>query len=335
MAIVKGTFSTNLTGRVGSVVYRNRSGKNIATQIPASVKNPQSVLQQQQRMKFNSVVQAYKCLKSIVDHSFEGVSYGAPSQAKFLKDNVLAYTLTGAKHGFIAKGNGSIPMGNFKIAEGSLPQITFGIEDDGANPDNIVEAHKTHIVFPTQIAGGTGDVSKVTVAQLLAVLGISKGDQFTIMAVQSRAVQYFGTNSTIPQCTETTLLKSSYTIAIDAPDSTIAFVSATGGYQINPTILTDSENVGNFYFGETAQFELIAMVDDALANLYAQIAYGVVASRRVGSTWQRSTQTLQVCPSTIWIGKEPETIPEYNPVFVVETYNPQSSYYLNNENSIL
>ena len=28
MAVVKGTFSTNMTGRVGSVVFRNRSGKN-------------------------------------------------------------------------------------------------------------------------------------------------------------------------------------------------------------------------------------------------------------------------------------------------------------------
>ena len=112
MAVIKGTFSTNLKGRVGSVVYRNRNGVNVASQIPASVKNPQSILQQKQRMKFNSVSQAYSCLKSIVDHSFEGVTYGAPSMAKFMKDNALLYTIEGPHHGMVAKNNKAIPQGN-------------------------------------------------------------------------------------------------------------------------------------------------------------------------------------------------------------------------------
>lgn len=335
MAVVKGTFSTNMTGRVGSVVYRNRGGINIASQIPASVKNPQSLLQQQQRMKFNSVAQAYKCLKSIADHSFEGVTYGAPSQAKFMSDNTKLYTLGGQGHGFVAMGNSSIPWGNFKISEGSLPSINVKALVEIANPSNVLQARNTSFNLGSPINNGDGDISHVTVADLLLGLGINKGDQVTLLAIRTKAIQYFGANSTIPQCINTELIKASFTIAIDADDSSLAFFDGANGFVLNNNILGESENIGAFQFSETNDYLLNVSVALSLIPTYAYLSYGAIVSRKVGTSWLRSTQYLDRVPSTIWGDRESGTIPVYAPGFVVLTYDPKSEYYLNNEASIL
>lgn len=335
MAVVKGTFATNMKGRVGSVVYRNRSGQNIASQIPASVKNPQSLMQQQQRMKFNSVAQAYRCLKSIADHSFEGVTYGAPSQAKFMSDNAKLYTLFGQGHGFIAKGNGAIPMGNFKISEGSLPSLLVETDVNTGAYSNNLDARNTLFFLGSPIVGGDGHISKVSVLQLVNALGIKKGDQVTLMAIATNSIQYFGSNNTIPQCIDTRLVKASFTIAVDAEDTANAFISVGGGYNLDDSILSESENMNDFLFSESINFRLEVTPSSALMNRYAFIAYGAIVSRKVGTSWLRSTQYLNRVPSTIWAERDPGTIPVYLAELVVLTYDQKSKYYLNNEASIL
>lgn len=335
MAVVKGTFGTNMKGRVGSVVFRNRGGVNVASQIPASVKNPQSLPQQQQRMKFNSVAQAYKCLKSIADHSFEGVTYGAPSQAKFMSDNTKLYTLGGQGHGFIAKGNGAIPWGNFKISEGSLPSLLVETNVNTGAHSNSLEARNTLFLLGSPIVGGDGDISNVSVLQLLNALGINKGDQVTLMAIATNSIQYFGSNSTIPQCINTRLFKASFTVAVDAEDTGDAFLPKGSGYSLNPDILAESENLDDFNISETVDFRLEFTPSSTLMNLYAFIAYGAIVSRKVGTSWLRSTQYLNRVPSTVWAEREPGTIPVYAPDFVVLTYDPKSEYYLNNDSPIL
>ena len=331
MAVVKGTFGTNLKGRVGSVVYRNRNGVNVASQIPASVKNPQSILQQQQRMKFHSVSQAYSCLKSLVDHSFEGVTYGAPSMAKFMKDNTLLYTLDGPNHGMVAKNNKAIPMGNFKISEGSLPSVGYQAVSLIADPANILGARVTGLLFSNVMTGADGDISNVSVAQFLQAFGIQKGDQVTILVVRTKDIQSFGANNTIPQCINTELIKCSFTVAIDADDANDAFLASANSAIINPAILAESDNLSYFGWSETADYKLQVVVNNVDIVRYANIAWGAIVSRKVGMTWQRSTQYINAVPSTMWTELLPAEKPEYNYPLVVLTYEPSSEYYLNGE----
>lgn len=337
MAIIKGTFSTKLKGRIGSVVYRNRAGQNIASQRPASVKNPQSILQQQQRMKFNSVARAYSCLKSITDHSFEGTTYGAPSQAKFMSLNTKLYTLSGSDHGFVAKGNSAIPQGNFKISEGTIPSLNYESADYSTNPMNILEAHNTCLKFKNVMTGADGDINNVTVKQLLQALGIQKGQQVSIIVVRTKEIQFFGANNTIPQCTNTELVKCSFTIALDAPDNTLAFIDDPGANEkiLNPGILMESDNTDYFGWFEDMNYNLKVSTTTKSWSDYANIAYGAIVSEKVGNTWLRSTQYLSASPRSMWSDMAAETIPVYAPNFVVLTYDPKSEYYLNGEDSIL
>ena len=105
MAIIKGTFGTNLRNRVGQVVYRNRGGVNIASARPASVKNPRTAAQMKQRMVFTTVQSAYKKMREIVDHSQEGVTYGAKTMASFMKMNLIELGKNYANGAFCLKGN--------------------------------------------------------------------------------------------------------------------------------------------------------------------------------------------------------------------------------------
>jgi hypothetical protein len=337
MAIIKGTFSTNLKGRIGSVVYRNRAGMNIASQRPASVKNPQSILQQQQRMKFNSVAQAYRCLKTIADHSFEGTTYGAPSQAKFMSLNTKLYTLSGSDHGFVAKGNSAIPQGNFKISEGTIPSLNYESVVVSPNAQNVLEAQNTMLKFKNVSSIADVDPTTVSVKMFLQALGIQRGQQVSILVVRTKEIQYFGANGTIPQCTNTELVKCSFTIALDAADDDVVFTedAAAENYFLDPAVLIESDNTEYFQWKVTDDFKLQVSTRFESWNDYANIAYGAIVSEKVGNTWLRSTQYLSASPRTMWAEKEPDSIPVYTPNIVVLTYDPKSEYYLNGEDSIL
>jgi len=335
MAVIKGTFSTNLTGRVGSVVYRNRGGKNIATQIPASVKNPQSVPQQQQRMKFNTIAQAYKCLKEIVDHSFEGVSYGAQSQARFMKDNLMLYTLQGTKHGMIAKNNSALASGAFKISQGSLPSLSYSSLDDGDPGANPLDGNETSCKFNNLFTLAAPTVANVTYTDLLTLLGMQKGDQLTLISAVSKKMSTFGAGATIPQLTETEIKKVRFIFSDTAEDSTLAFVEVNGVTKINPAIVSESENPNDVHFYIGDDRILSFSMSDEIKISYAVFAYGAIASRKIGSTYLRSTQYLDPVPATMWSSLLPKEKPEYNYFIVLLSYDPKSSYYLNGENTIL
>ena len=64
-------------GKLGGMVMYRANGEQISRAKAASVKNPKTTGQMIQRMLFGTVAAAYARMKSITDHSFEGVQYGA------------------------------------------------------------------------------------------------------------------------------------------------------------------------------------------------------------------------------------------------------------------
>ena len=74
MGKIEGIFATNISGKVGNVVFRKAGKQNIVSQRPASIKNPRTDMQQRQRAYIKTVSSAYSVLKPICDHSFEILS---------------------------------------------------------------------------------------------------------------------------------------------------------------------------------------------------------------------------------------------------------------------
>ena len=129
MAKVKGLFGTMLRGSVGNVTFRKHDKKNVASQKVSNVKKSSTPGQIYQRAIGNTTMQAYSCLKSICDHSFEGTQYGALSMSHFLHINNLLLRNLGNKARFLRKGLGAkVAPVPFIVAEGSLPPIDV-VED--------------------------------------------------------------------------------------------------------------------------------------------------------------------------------------------------------------
>ena len=313
MAIIKGTFGTNLRKRVGQVVYRNRGGVNIASARPASVKNPRTVAQMKQRMIFTTVQSAYKRMREIVDHSQEGVSYGAKTMASFMKMNLMDLRKNYETGAFCLKGNTNVvaPFA-FKIATGSLifDQKILAIGN------NIVD---------TAFTLGEKTIATLTYSELLSMLGITKGDQLTFVVCAGNFNKLV-TDLDYVQFSDTYFRPIRVVFSLSAADTTLAF--AADGH-LNDAIC-DQANTDYFYhdliFGmnldKTLNFKDKAFGEYGEGRGWLLYGAAIILSRMVGSVWQRSDTNLFVTeiPQQTWNPAES----------VLESYNPASNYYLNN-----
>lgn len=318
MAIIKGTFGTNLRKRVGQVVYRNRGGVNIASARPASVKNPRTAAQMKQRMIFTTVQSAYKKMREIVDHSQEGVTYGAKTMASFMKINLMALRKEYANGAFCLKGNSnSIAPYSFKIATGSL---IF---------DQKITAIAGNVVT-TGFGIGMKTIEQLTYAELLASFGITKGDQLTFIEVAGNYNNVIDDNG-YKQFSQSAFKPIRVVFSLTAADSTLAF---TAGGKLNDAII-DQENSSYFYhdltWGSVSEhvdepsnltFEDSAWGTFVNGSGWFQYGGAIILSRLTNSVWQRSETNLFVVniPQQTWKPAED----------VLESYNPASNYYLNN-----
>lgn len=95
-------------GRVGADIYqigRSSAGtkQQVVRSMPEEVANPQSITQMQQRMILATVAAAFKLLKPIINHSFDGVAAGIASISAFRKMNfplLRDYVLNDAPDGY-------------------------------------------------------------------------------------------------------------------------------------------------------------------------------------------------------------------------------------------
>ena len=172
-------------GKLGGMVLYRANGEQISRAKAASVKNPRTTGQMIQRMLFGTVAAAYARMKSITDHSFEGVQYGAKSQQKFMSENLKrlrAFYPTSADAealakiapvdvlAYAAKGDPGDAGAGLIISTGSLGEIPVLRSAAG-------------------VASGFGAaMSANTVLSVLVALGAGPGDQITVVALTSDGV---------------------------------------------------------------------------------------------------------------------------------------------------
>lgn len=97
-----------------------------------------------QRMLMTTVGAAYKMLKSIADHSFEGYSSGMQCMRQFNSRNLNRFKQAAAAKGSVAFNeykDGDINPLPFILASGSLPGFVFSF--DGESNLQIVGEKKT------------------------------------------------------------------------------------------------------------------------------------------------------------------------------------------------
>lgn len=169
MAQSKGFFGLR-KGSTKSLTFSTLDGKQITKDRVYDVKNPRTESQMRQRMLMTTVGAAYKMLKSIADHSFEGYSSGMQCMRQFNSRNLNRFKQAAAAKGSVAFNeykDGDINPLPFILASGSLPGFVFSFDGES----NL------------QIVGQKEDADFATAEGIYAALGVQRNDLITFCTV--------------------------------------------------------------------------------------------------------------------------------------------------------
>lgn len=169
MAKSKGFFGLR-KGSTKSLTFSVLDGKQITKDRVYDVKNPRTEAQMRQRMLMTTVGAAYKMLKSIADHSFEGYSSGMQCMREFNSRNLNRFKKAAAAKGEVAFNeykDGDINPLPFILASGSLPGFDY----------------KLDATSNLEIVGQKDDADFTTAEGIYAALGVQRNDLITFCTV--------------------------------------------------------------------------------------------------------------------------------------------------------
>ena len=169
-------FLGQARGRVGSVVFSRRMGKQITRTYNAEPANPKTRAQALQRAQFSTVIAASVGLKEVINNSFDGVKNGQESVNKFVSLNLSdlrARALDGdsaALEWLVPKGQSFVQPQSWIISKGQLGQILPNLTNIFGNMTTIKE--------------GVEDFRVFTVADLKRACFYEPGCQLTFVTVE-------------------------------------------------------------------------------------------------------------------------------------------------------
>lgn len=163
------------TGSTKSLTFQTYRGLQVTKDRVASVSNPQTIAQMDQRLLLPMVANARTRLAGLIDHSFEGVPYGYQSLQKFSSMNLQKGALTVSS--YVPKGMSDPGRANFIIADGSLHsplQDPALVKDDSillfSSGVTLSEEPKTKI-FPAMPKGTKGSTVMYYLNRYMATEG--------------------------------------------------------------------------------------------------------------------------------------------------------------------
>lgn len=174
-----------IRGRIGSDVYsigKNAKGsrQQVVRSLAEQVSNPRTQQQMFGRMIMSSVMQAVSGLKSIIDHSFDGLPAGQPCISEFIRQNyalvkadAVAHPASGNQFGLVKYQEKGTKLGKYIVSAGSA-------------------------ILPSAVTAGGSSLSialtadTLTVGGLKAALGLSSDGYLTYVLIDDTyGVQFF------------------------------------------------------------------------------------------------------------------------------------------------
>lgn len=129
--MAKGSRNGVARGKKGDSVYYRISGSNNSEmqgerQYVGNVRNPKTIGQASQRVRMIPAVNFYRAFgQEILDHSYQGVKYGARSHSTFMKDALLGM----GNFPFLTKGNDTLAPGEYLMSKGGIPSLIYAFDD--------------------------------------------------------------------------------------------------------------------------------------------------------------------------------------------------------------
>ena len=202
MAKIQGPWLRGAKKKLAGVVLQKGSqGGTIAREwvIP---KNPQTSGQMSQRIIFATVTQALALMQGLVNHSFEGVEYGAKSKRMFSSLNIKKLRALAAEDFAnnplaveasvftTTQGVSQLVPNKYIVAQGSLPPVeTLPIT---YNDSDGVLVTTTGVVVLPAVSGPESGNKSVTLGSLLnALFGVTQpGEMITLAMIVSTTDLY-------------------------------------------------------------------------------------------------------------------------------------------------
>ena len=257
-------------GSTKSHTYSVVGGKQITKDRQTGGKNPRTMNQMIQRCLISTISQAYRAMKIVVDHSFEGVTAGADSMHKFFSENLkrIRYAQQDGNQsfGFNPYQQAGMKAGSFVVSMGSL--------DDCAVDSEIASITAGSKLINIDCVPGT---AASTIADIVAALGLRQfGDNAAFCFMFPKADGNYGFGA----------VKLTYKAGSSIAESfDVAFAgevkSATLSWSTNTLKLAITTN-NEFANGATA----------------AKCAMVAIASQQVNGEWRRSNAQFDITDAT-------------------------------------
>lgn len=169
MAKSKGFFGLR-RGSTKSLTFSIYAGQQVTKDRIAYMTNPQSYDQGTQRAIFAAAAKFYARMIQVLDHSWEGIKYGTPSQSEFMRLAIKSGVGTS-----LEKGASAYPL-NYPISRGTLPSIAWiGLPHI---PQTSIAAR-----FASALVMENTDLSD-EVVDFIANNGLANGDQISFVAAE-------------------------------------------------------------------------------------------------------------------------------------------------------
>ena len=254
-------------GSTKSLTFQVFNGKQVTKDRVEKVKNPRTPAQMDQRMLMKTVGAAYSAMREIVDHSFQGYSYGMQNMSHFLSVNaekLRSWLNNPAKEPvFVAYGQNYLTGNPWRIAEGTASHILV-------TPTAAQTSSSLAVTLSDNV---TGDF---TASKFFDMLGIKVGELCTICII------YADANG----------------------DANFAFIRFTA-LQAGDTALT-AENYGDYIKIETNKAGMAVTLDATSGKGgfvctwtgsefedQGSVIMATIHSAKVDGVWTRSTENFE------------------------------------------
>lgn len=281
-------------GKVGDVVFKRVGGQQVTTPRNRQPRNPRSEAQTIQRLAFSSAVKTAKQLDGIVNHSFQGIEYGARSKNHFVSKaaSVIAGSIYAALDGSMsAAPYRTAPAVPYDTLNGGAAAPVMVSSGDLASPLYEVTADG----YLLGKLGGSVPQAGISVAAYEAFFGVPVTDQLTF--VGARSVEVPGSSEVIFYASEFGVVRLNW--KRDLPSDTLLFTQSSGTSLLLNTAAVDAERSSKVFTELTGDLTLLGSQIEITPELFGYDWGGlscgcVIASRYDEGAWRRSTEFLSV-----------------------------------------
>ena len=323
------------TGSTKSLTFSVYRGTQVTKDRVYRVSNPRSNAQMTQRALIPIVAAARSALKGLIDHSFEGVSYGEASLKEFSKQNLRAGALTVTSYS--PNGVSNPGFADLIVSNGSI-NVPYEIKSS-ATGNTVVTTDQTFPIFrfPQLDEGASADVVLKyleTYARTNNVALIAPGTQLSFLTIyQSGSVNVNTGNGAANVPTSGFVLNRIY---IPNGDSDFEDAKAINdqwkvfekhSYGSNRAVLINSNGDKIVFWWKKVDNQVgeihIEFYPKVATTLRNNKGMALILSRYENGVWKRS-------PARLMIGREPTSIYTFEDwLSTYQTTGAASKKYLN------